>query len=204
MQRIPGGRSTALSRLQAGVLAGTLAAGLVGAPAFAADLDVAGRRVPEQLSAGSHALVLNGAGVRTKIVVKVYVASLYVTTKSHDAAALINSTEPRRIRLQLLRDVDSKSLDEALQEGLRDNTPKAELAAMKAPADQLAGMMADIGALKEGDVVDLDFDARGVTGSHNGKQRGRIDSPDFARALLRVWLGEKPAQASLKKALLGN
>ncbi|MGV2866677.1 chalcone isomerase family protein [Achromobacter sp. ESBL13] len=199
MQRIPGGRATALSLILAGAMAS-----LISAPALAADIDVAGKRVPEQLSEGGHALVLNGAGVRTKIVVKVYVAALYVTTKSHDAAALINSTEPRRIRLQLLRDVDSKTLDEALQEGLRDNTPKAELAAMKAPADQLTRLMADIGALKEGDVVDLDFDGRGITGSHNGKQRGRIDSPDFARALLRVWLGEKPAQASLKKALLGN
>lgn len=196
MQRISGGRTAALSLI--------LAASLAAAPAFAADIEVAGKRVPEQLSEGSHALVLNGAGVRTKFVVKVYVAALYVTAKSSDAAAVINSTEPRRIRLQLLRDVDSKSLDEALQEGLRDNTPKQELATLKASADRLSQMMAEIGNAKEGDVVDLDFDARGVTFTGNSKQRGRIDNPAFARALLRVWLGDKPAQTSLKKALLGN
>lgn len=196
MQRISGGRSAALSLI--------LAASLAAAPAFAADIEVAGKHVPEQLSEGSHALVLNGAGVRTKIVVKVYVAALYVTAKSSDAAAVINSTEPRRIRLQLLRDVDSKSLNEALQEGLRDNTPKQELATLKASADRLSQMMAEIGNAKEGDVVDLDFDARGVTFTGNGKQRGRIEDPAFARALLRVWLGDKPAQTSLKKALLGN
>ena len=50
----------------------------------------------------------------------------------------------------------------------------------------------------------LDFDARGVTITDNGKQRGRIDDPAFARALLRVWLGDNPAQSSLKKALLGT
>ena len=196
MHPISGGRSAALSFIIAAILAG--------APAFAADMDVAGVRVPEQLSEGGHALVLNGAGVRTKFVVKVYVAALYATARNSDAAALVNSAEPRRMRLQLLRDVDSKSLDDALQEGLRDNTPKQELAALKAPADRLSRLMAEIGTAKTGDVIDLDFDVRGVTVSGNGKQLGRFDSPEFARALLRVWLGDNPAQASLKKALLGN
>ncbi|PQZ68473.1 hypothetical protein CQ050_14680 [Achromobacter sp. MYb9] len=196
MHPISGGRSAALSVM--------LAASLAGVPALAADRDVARVRVPEQLSQGGQALVLNGAGVRTKFVVKVYVAALYTTAKSSDAQAVINSATPRRIRLQLLRDVDSKSLDDALQEGLRDNTPKQELAALQAPANRLSRLMADLGTAKAGDEVDLDFDARGVTITANGTQRGRFDSPDFARALLRVWLGDNPAQASLKKALLGN
>jgi long-chain acyl-CoA synthetase len=117
---------------------------------------------------------------------------------------LINSNEPRRMRLQLLRDVDSKSLDAALQEGLRDNTPKAELAALQGSAGRLSALMAEIGSAREGDVIDLDFDARGVSVTDNGKPRGRIDDPAFARALLRVWLGDHPAQSSLKKALLGT
>ncbi len=196
MRRIPGGRTAVLSLM--------LAASLAGAPALAADLEVGGVRVPDSLSEGGRALVLNGAGVRTKFVVKVYVAALYATAKSGDAAALVNSAEPRRMRLHLLRDVDSKSLDGALQEGLRDNTPAQELAALKAPADRLSALMAEIGSAREGDVVDLDFDARGVSVTDNGKLRGRIDDPAFARALLRVWLGDNPAQTSLKKALLGG
>lgn len=198
MQRISGGRYTALSL----ILAASLAA--AAAPAQAADMEVAGQRVPEHMSEGGRTLVLNGAGLRTRFVVKVYVAALYVTTKSQDAAAVINSTEPRRIRLQLLRDVDSESLDEALQDGLRDNTPPKELATLKASADRLKSLVADLGIAREGDVVDVDFDAQGVAVTHNGKHRGRVDNPDFARALLRVWLGDKPAQTSLKNALLGN
>lgn len=191
----PGRHAAALSLILAG--------GMAGAPALA-DVQVAGVRVPAQLAEGSQALTLNGAGLRTRFVVKVYVAALYVTTKSHDAAALIDSTQPRRMRLRMLRDVDSKSLDSALQDGLRDNTPSQELAALKAPAERLSGLMNDIGAAREGDVIDLDFDARGVAIASNGKPRGRIDDPAFARALLRVWLGDSPAQASLKQALLGN
>lgn len=196
MPSIPGARSAALSLV--------LAACLAGGSAQAADVEIAGVSVPAALSSGGQELVLNGAGVRTKFIVKVYVAALYATEKSSVAAALIDSDKPRRVRLMLLRDVDSKSLDGALQEGLRDNTPAQELAALKAPADRLSALMAEIGAVREGDVVDLDFDARGVSITDNGKPRGRIDSPAFARALLRVWLGDKPAQASLKNALLGN
>lgn len=192
---IPEGRAASLSLV--------LAACLAAAPARA-DVEVAGVQVPEQLSEGGHALVLNGAGLRTKFIVKIYVAALYASAKSQDAAALINSNEPRRMRLQLLRDVDSKSLDAALQDGLRDNTHKQELAALQAHADRLSSLMAEIGSAREGDVIDLDFDARGVTITDNGKQRGRIDDPAFARALLRVWLGDNPAQSSLKKALLGT
>lgn len=196
MPSITGARSAALSL--------ALAACLAGGQAQAADLEIAGVSVPQSLPAGGRDLVLNGAGVRTKVIVKVYVAALYAPEKSGDAAALIGSDQPRRIRLLLLRDVDGKSLDNALQDGLRDNTPAQELAALKAPAERLSALMAEIGAVREGDVVDLDFDAGGVAVTDNGKPRGRIDSPAFARALLRVWLGEKPAQASLKKALLGN
>ena len=196
MRCISGGRTAALSLM--------LAACLAGAPALAADMEVAGVRVPAQLSEGGHTLVLNGAGLRSKFVVKVYVASLYASAKTQDAATLINSREPRRLRLQLLRDVDSKSLDAAMQEGLHDNTDKAELAALQAHTGRLSALMAEIGSAREGDVIDLDFDARGVTITDNGKQRGRIDDPAFARALLRVWLGDNPAQSSLKKALLGT
>ena len=94
------------------------------------------------------------------------------------------------MRQHMLRDVDSKSLDGALQDGLRDNTPKQELEALKEPAQRLSALMASVGSAKEGDVIDLDFDAKGVSVSDNGKARGRIDDPAFARALLRVWLGE--------------
>ena len=84
MHRIPGGRTAALSLILAAALA----------RALAADVEVGGLRVPDQLSEGGRALVLNGAGVRTKFVVKVYVAALYATARTSDAAALVNSAEP--------------------------------------------------------------------------------------------------------------
>jgi hypothetical protein len=37
----------------------------------------------------------------------------------------------------------------------------------------------------------------------NDAQRGTVQGADFQRALLRVWLGNKPADTDLKQALLG-
>ena len=37
-----------------------------------------------------------------------------------------------------------------------------------------------------------------------GDDKGTIAGEDFNRALLRIWLGEQPADASLKKAMLGG
>jgi long-chain acyl-CoA synthetase len=37
-----------------------------------------------------------------------------------------------------------------------------------------------------------------------GDDRGTIPGEEFNRALLRIWLGNQPADASLKKAMLGG
>ena len=50
----------------------------------------------------------------------------------------------------------------------------------------------------------IDFSADGITVSLNGEGRGKVPGAAFARALLKVWLGDKPADAGLKKAMLGN
>lgn len=170
--------------------------------AFAAE--VAGVRFDDTARSGSSDLVLNGAGVRTKIVFKVYAAALYATRKTSNAAALIDSREPRRIVMHMLRDVDADSLVGALQDGLRNNHSETELARMKPETDQFEQLMRAAGNAKAGDSIGIDFASDGIVVTFNGLTKGSVPGDAFARALLRVWLGEKPADASLKKALLGG
>ena len=106
--------------------------------------------------------------------------------------------------LRMLRDIDADTLYGALRDGLKDNNSEAELAALKAPADQFAEIMKKIGTAKNGDTVAIDFTADGVGVSFNGEVRGKVAGAPFARALLKVWLGDNPVDASLKKALLGG
>lgn len=166
--------------------------------------EVAGVRIDEKLRVGNNDLVLNGAGLRTRFFVKVYVGALYVAEKASTPAAVIDSEAPRRISLRLLRDLDAESLQSALDEGLRNNLTAGELAALKGPAEQLASIMRGIGKLRESDTVAIDFSADGISVGVNGESRGKVPGGAFARALLKVWLGEKPADAALKKAMLGN
>jgi long-chain acyl-CoA synthetase len=183
---------------QALALALVLAAGALPAA------EVAGVRIDETARVGSSDLVLNGAGLRSKLFFKVYVGALYVGHKASTPAAIYDSPLPRRMLLRMLRDMDSETLFSALDEGLRNNLTSAELDAMQAPAAQLGTVMKSIGKVREGDTVAIDFTADGLTVSLNNQNRGAVAGADFARALLRVWLGDKPADASLKKALLGN
>ncbi len=166
--------------------------------------EVAGVKIDDTAKVGGSELVLNGAGLRSKLFIKVYVGALYVGQKANTPAAIYDSPAPRRMLLKMLRDMDAETLHGALDEGLRNNLTPAELAAMQGQAGQLGALMKGIGKVREGDAVAIDFTADGLTVSLNNQVRGAVAGADFARALLRVWLGDKPADASLKKALLGN
>ncbi|MDY0310330.1 MAG: chalcone isomerase family protein, partial [Castellaniella sp.] len=102
------------------------AAGLCAAPPALA-LTVANVDVPEQLSVAGQNLVLNGAGLRQRFVFHVYVAALYRQQPTQDAETILNSAEPQMLRLTLLRDINSKALTDALNDGLKANCTEAEL-----------------------------------------------------------------------------
>jgi hypothetical protein len=151
-------------------------------------------------------LVLNGAGLRTRMFFKVYAAGLYVPQKSGDVAALLAQTGPRRVAIGMLRDVDAGTFADALIEGLKANHTEAQLAALKPQIDRLQATLKSVGEAKKGDAIRLDWiPDTGTQIVVNGQPRGEpIGDAAFFAALLRVWLGDKPADAALKKAMLGN
>jgi long-chain acyl-CoA synthetase len=171
------------------------------APASA--LDVGGVTLDDRASVGGRLLVLNGAGVRKRVVFKVYVASLYLPAKTSDAAAVLTRA-PRRIQMNLLRTLAPDQLVDALNDGMKENNSDADLAALKAQTDQLMAIMRSLGEVKEGSVVTLDFVDGATAVGFNGAARGTIAGDAFNTALTKIWLGDKPVQADLKKALLGS
>jgi hypothetical protein len=182
-----------------GKLVGVLV-GMFAAVALAAE--VGGVRLDDKVSVGAQELVLNGAGVRTRVVFKVYVASLYLPQKATELAAVL-AKSPRRIQLNLLRTLSADQLVEALNEGLAENNTAAELAAVKSQVEALATIMKSLKEVKEKDVITLDFVDGATRIGLNGEAKGSIGGDAFNQALTKVWLGEKPVQADLKKSLLG-
>ena len=174
--------------------------GVLASVAFAAE--VGGVKLDDKVSMGAQELVLNGAGVRTRVVFKVYVASLYLPQKAADLAGVL-SKSPRRIQLNILRTLSGDQLVDALNEGLAENNTAAELAAVKAQVEALATIMRSLKEVKEKDVITLDFVDGATRIGLNGEAKGSISGDAFNQALTKVWLGDKPVQADLKKSLLG-
>jgi chalcone isomerase-like protein len=165
--------------------------------------EVGGVKLDDKVTLAGQELVLNGAGVRSRAIFKVYVGSLYVPAKATTLAAVLEKA-PRRFQLNILRSVSADQLIDALSDGLKDNSSADELAAIKPQVDQLVSTMKSLGDVKEGDVVTLDFVDGATKIALNGAAKGSIPGDAFNRALTRIWLGDKPAQADLKKAMLGG
>lgn len=167
-------------------------------------LEIKGVKLEETAQVGDSALVLNGAGMRIKMMFKVYVAGLYLTQKINDANTVVNDTGNKRIRMYFLRNVDADALLGGMNEGFTDNNTKAEMASIALQMQEFRQMMTLAKEVKEGDEIVLDLTSSGTKVSLNANLLGYIEGEAFNRALLRVWLGKKPVDASLKKMLLGN
>lgn len=169
----------------------------------AAAAEVGGVKLDDKASVGGKDLLLNGAGIRTKVVFKVYVASLYLPAKATDLAGVL-AANPRRVQLNLLRDLSADDLAGALADGIKDTSSAEQAAAVKAQTDQLLSIMKSIGQAKTGEVVTMDFVGGETRIAFNGQPKGSITGEPFNAALMRIWLADKPVQPDLKKALLGG
>jgi Chalcone isomerase-like len=179
----------------------------VGLTAQAAEVE--GVRVDDRIyiAQGIPELVLNGAGVRRKLVVaKVYVAALYLTKKRAVSDAVLSDPGAKRIAMHILQEeISADQLIGALHDGLAANNQPPELALLETRIRDLALMMQQVGRISQGGTVLLDYlPGIGTRVSINGVARITIPGADFNRALLRIWLGDRPVDGRLKQALLGN
>jgi hypothetical protein len=166
--------------------------------------EVHGVKLDEKTQVESRELVLNGAGLRKRVIFNVYVIGLYLPEKKSDAASVLALTGPKRAAIHMLRDVGADTFTEALVDGLRANTSGAEYKVLEPRVQELSATMGQIGEAKKGMKIALDWTGNATQLVVNGKPAGKpITGEDFYRALLRIWLGDKPVQNDLKKSLLG-
>ena len=182
-----------------------VAAALLLAPLQAPAAEVAGVKIDDNARVADSDLALNGAGLRTRLFFQVYAIGLYLPQKSSTPAAILAQPGPKRVAIHMLRDVGADTFTEALVDGIRANHSEAEAKALEPRIKELAALMAEIKEAKKGMAIALDWTGAGTQLLVQGKPAGRpIAGEDFYRALLRIWLGEKPVQDDLKKALLGG
>ena len=177
-----------------------------GGSAWAQAVEVANVKYEPSVDLAGQKLVLNGAGIRYKFVVKVYTAGLYLTHKAGSTADVLATPGPKRIHIQMLRDIDGNELGKLFTKGMEANAPREEFVKCINGVLKLSEVFASRKQLNSGDSFSVDYvPGVGSVLLLNGKSvmTDPIKEPEFFSALLRIWLGDKPADDNLKDALLG-
>ena len=164
-------------------------------------LEVAGVSVSPTATVGGKTLSLNGAGIRKKFFFKVYVGALYLERKAASREELLKDPGDKLIRMYFVYDkVAKEKIVEAFAEGLQKNSP-----AVAGTADAKAFLSWFSSDFTAGDTVDISLASDGtVSAAHNGKPLGTLRDSVLSGAVLRIWFGEKPADAGLEKGMLGR
>lgn len=162
---------------------------------------LAGVSLPDSQQVAGKNLVLNGLGLRTKMMVKVYVAGLYLEQKSSDPSAIMKSDTPKKIVMHFTHGASKSQMADAFNEGFSDNSPDA-MKTMKSDIARLNGALDNINSGDE--MVFTYVPGTGTTLAINGKDKVTIAGQPFEEALLSVWLGPKPPTADLKTGMLGK
>lgn len=169
-----------------------------------AQMTISGTTLPKKVMVGETTLELNGGGVRSKYWMDMYVAGLYLKTKSKDAKKIINENEYASIKIQIVSSlITSEKMIAAVKEGF-DNSTHKNTAAIQKEIDEFIAAFKD--EIKKGDIFDIFYVPSKSTTMvmKNGKVKAKIEGFEFKKALLGIWLSDNPADDKLKEGLLGN
>lgn len=160
---------------------------LLAAPLAAGEL--AGVKLPDTAKVGDHSLVLNGMGLRSKAVFKVYVGGLYLPMKQSDWKQVLASDTPRHMVMHWLRTVDKGAIADGWTDCLKANNPNAS-AEVKKNFETLNSWMVEARA---GDQFTFTYlPGTGTQVNVAGTNKGALGGKPFADALFACWIGEKP------------
>jgi len=174
--------------------------------ALAAPVTVAGIKYEDSTQVGASKLVLNGAGLRSKAIFKVYTAALYLPAKATTTEAVIAQPGAKRMHIVMLREINAAELGKLFARGMEDNAPREEFSKSIAGVLTMSDIFFQYKKLSSGDYFTADWvPGTGTVISVNGKPAGQpIKEPEFYSALLKIWLGKSPADTLLKEGLLGH
>src|SRR3546814_20870041 len=100
--------------------------------------------------------------------------TLFRSTKGLDTATIVNSSEPRSLRLTLARKASGTTVAGGLIDALESSSTAQQLHELQNPMQQFTSLVSTVDEGLPGDTIALDFSARQVTLRFNGrKQIGR-------------------------------
>ncbi len=177
------------------------------APAAPAPVELAGVKYDGTAEVAGQKLQLNGAGIRYKAIFKVYTAGLYLNAKATTPEAVLANNGPKRIHIQMLRDIDGEELGKLFTKGMEQNATREEFGRSISGVLRMSEIFVQKKKLKTGESFGVDYiPGTGTVVFVNGQliPGEPIKGEDFFHMLLKIWLGKSPADSDLKVALLGG
>ena len=159
---------------------------------------LAGVELPDAVTVDGDTLRLNGMGLRaaTPLRIKAYVGALYLREPTTDPAKVIESSQPKRVTMKFLRDIDRRQLTSGWAESLRK---------VGGEVTEISRFTALVPDVKKGDTMSFTWrPGIGLEVAANDGVRGSIPGDGFARALFMVWFGPEPGDEELKRGMLGK
>jgi Chalcone isomerase-like len=155
---------------------------------------------------GNVPLQLQGAGIRYKVFFKVYTAGLYLTTKAGTTEAVLAAPGPKRMHIVMLRDIDANELGKLFTKGMEQNSPREEFSKSINGVLRMSDLFSAKKKLAKGEYFTVDWlpGSGTVVTVDGGAPTEPIKEPEFFNALMKIWLGNSPADWQLKDALLGK
>ncbi len=164
-------------------------------------LTIGGVDLPDKLTVGDKGLLLNGAGLRNKVIIKVYACGLYLPEKSLSSEAILNDTTAIAIRMHFIYSkVDEGKLIEAWNDGFAKTGALQEFAM---ETSRFNAMFSEPAV--KGDIYDIVYIPKtGVQVIRNNTVLGTINNPGFRKSVFSIWLAENTDLTKLRENLLGN
>ena len=171
------------------------------APLSAAAKEINGMNVPDEVVLDGKTLHLNGVGIRKKFIIKVYVGALYLEAPATGLDQITSADQTRVIHMQFVRSVEKEKIVGAWKEGIEKNS-KDKAATLLPQIDKVAEVMTNV---ESGQVMTVTYSpGKGTTVAIQGGKTVTIEGKEFGDAILRNWLGPKPADDTLKEAMLSG
>ncbi len=172
---------------------------------------VQGLTLPDEVTVDGQQLVLNGAGLREKkflfIAVDVYVAGLYLKSKSSDARAIINADETMMLKIKVINShLTGQKFRDATLMGFEESTG-GHTAPIKKEINMFLKAFSD--EIDKGDEFDIQYvKDKGVQVYKNERANPQVVIPglEIKKALFGIWLGKRsdPYLQVLARHLLGK
>ena len=150
-------------------------------------------------------LQLNGQGVRYRTVIPVYEMGLYTAKKVTTPEQLLSLPGPKRASFVALRDFPGEQMGLSLVRGMSENADPGRAALIAGFMDKLGRIFSTEKTIAAGQAFALEHvPGKGTVFLINGVQKGEtVTDAGFIEAVLRIWVGPKPADSQLKSSLLG-